>query len=56
MKEHIENLKTVLFKIKNIAEMAIKEMYATKSEDYTDGMKTVASYVLNELNELNEVL
>ena len=56
MKEYIENLKTVLFKIKNIAEMAIKEMYATKSDDYTDGMKTVASYVLNELNELNEVL
>lgn len=55
MKEHIENLKTVLFKIKNIAEMAIKEMYATKSDDYTDGMKTVASCVLNELNELNEV-
>ena len=44
--------KEVLEDIKIIAEMAIKGMYATKSDDYTDGMKTIGSYVLNKLNEV----
>lgn len=44
--------KEILEDIKIIAEMAIKGMYATKSDDYTDGMKTIGSYVLNKLNEV----
>lgn len=45
-------LKEVLTKIKGIAEDALNNKFTTKSEDYSDGMRTIASYVMSEINEV----
>ena len=44
--------KTALEEIKEIAENAKEGRYATKSEDYTEGMHTIGCYVLDRINEV----
>ena len=46
-----DNLKQTLTEIKEIAESAIKGEYTTKSFDYTQGMETIGSYVLQKISE-----
>lgn len=38
--------------IREIAENAKEDRYATKSEDYTEGMHTIGCYVLDKINEV----
>ena len=41
-----------LEEIREIAENAKEGRYATKSEDYTEGMRIIGCYVLNKINEV----
>lgn len=47
-----EALFFTLMDIKEIAETAVKGGYATKSFDYTQGMETIGSYVLQKIKEV----
>ena len=55
IREVRERYRTALEEIREIAENAKEGRYATKSEDYTEGMHTIGCYVLDRINEvLNE--
>ena len=44
-----------LTEIKEIAETATKCLYATKSDDYTDGYRWLGSIILQEISEVQDV-
>ena len=44
-------LKQTLTEIKEIAETAAKCLYATKSDDYTDGYRWLGNIILQKINE-----
>ena len=49
-----DRYKQTLIKVKDIAEMAAKGLYTTKSDDYTDGYKWLGSIILQEISECEE--
>ena len=44
--------RSALEEIREIAENAKEYRYATKSEDYTEGVQTIGCYVLDKINEI----
>lgn len=52
LEKKYEQLRSALEEIREIAENAKEGRYATKSEDYTEGMRIIGCYVLDKINEV----
>ena len=50
-KQQLDQLKQILAEIKEIAENAVKCLYATKSDDYADGYRWLGSKILQKISE-----
>lgn len=50
--KQINNLATTIEKIKKIAKTATKCLYATKSDDYTDGYRWLGNIILQKISEV----
>ena len=51
-KQQLDQLKQILAEIKEIAENAAKCLYATKSDDYTDGYRWLSNKILQKISEV----
>lgn len=54
LQQQLDQLKETLTEIKEIAETADKCLYATESDDYTDGYRWLGSIILQKISECEE--
>ena len=52
--QEYDKIKNCLTEIKKIAEKAAKCLYATESDDYTDGYRWLGSIILQKISEVEE--
>ena len=52
--QQLDQLKQTLAEIKEIAETATKCLYATKSDDYTDGYRWLGNIILQKISEVEK--